>query len=187
MAAVDALAGDTQELTMARKPTPVPKNELPADDALAALAAPIAPLADEYIAVLIMSLAGRLNRGASGYYQTHFDISMVDYRIVLALGLAKNLNISAVATSADVDKAAASRSLRALEQRGIVELEQTVSRGRAAIVHLTEEGRALERQLKKSSRARERRFIAALSEDECTQATALLKKLIAGVPHMNKD
>lgn len=159
----------------------------PRDGALGALAAPIAPLADEYIAVLVMSLAGRLNRGASNHYLKHFDISMVDYRIVLALGLAKNLNISAVAASADVDKAAASRSLRALEQRGVVELEQTATRGRAAIVHLTESGRELERQLKKSSRLRERRFIAGLSEDERKQAVALLKKLIAGVPNMNKE
>ncbi|MDN8617945.1 MarR family winged helix-turn-helix transcriptional regulator [Variovorax ginsengisoli] len=159
----------------------------PRDGALALLAAPIAPLADEYIAVLVMSLAGRLNRGASNYYLKQFDISMVDYRIVLALGLAKNLNISAVAASADVDKAAASRSLRALEQRGVVELEQTATRGRAAIVHLTEAGRELERALKKSSRQRERRFVAGLSEDERKHAVALLKKLIAGVPHMNKE
>ncbi|MDB5730129.1 MAG: transcriptional regulator, MarR family [Variovorax sp.] len=163
------------------------KKSEPQDGALALLAAPIAPLADEYIAVLVMSLAVRLNRGASNYYLKHFDISMVDYRIVLALGLAKNLNISAVAVSADVDKAAASRSLRALEERGVVELEQTATRGRAAIVHLTASGRELERQLKKSSRLRERRLIAGLSEDERGQAIALLKKLIAGVPHMNKD
>ena len=38
------------------------------------LAAPIAPLAEEYIAVLVLSLAGRLNRGASGFYLRHFDI-----------------------------------------------------------------------------------------------------------------
>lgn len=157
------------------------------DPVLQVLAAPIAPLAEAYIAVLVMSLAGRLNRGASNYYQKHFDISMADYRIVLALGLAKGLNISAVATAADVDKAAASRSLRALETRGVVELEQTATRGRAAIVHLTEAGRLLERQLKKSSRLREGRFVSMLSADEHTQAIAILKKLIAGVPHMNKD
>jgi DNA-binding MarR family transcriptional regulator len=159
----------------------------PKDPVLEVLAAPIAPLAHEYIAVLVMSLAGRLNRGASNYYQKHFDISMADYRIVLALGLAKGLNISAVATAADVDKAAASRSLRALEKRGVVELEQTATRGRAAIVHLTEQGRLLERKIKRSSRLREGRFVSMLTDDERIQATALLKKLIAGVPHMNKD
>jgi DNA-binding MarR family transcriptional regulator len=153
----------------------------------AGLAAPIAPLAEEYLAVLVMSLAGRLARGASSYYLRHFDIGMADYRIILALGLSKGLNISAVATAADVDKAAASRSLRLLEQRGIVELEQTNSRGRAAIVHLTQAGSALEGQLKKSSRQRERRFIAGLSVAEREQATLLLKKLIAGVAHMNQE
>ena len=162
-------------------------SDRPKDLALEVLAAPIAPLAEEYIAVLIMSLAGRLNRGAANHYQQHFDISMVDYRIVLALGLAKGLNISAVAAAADVDKAAASRSLRALEARGVVELEQTGSRGRAAIVHLTEAGRQLERQLEKSSRLREQRFLSLLTQGEHTQATALLKKLIAGVQLMNQE
>lgn len=157
------------------------------DPVLEVLAAPLAPLADEYIAVLVMTLAGRLNRGASNYYLKHFDLSMVDYRIVLALGLTKGLNISAVATAADVDKAAASRSLRSLEQRGVVELEQTATRGRAAIVHLTEQGRQLERKIKKTSRLREARFVSKLTGDECAQVTVLLKKLIAGVPDMNKD
>jgi len=159
----------------------------PSAAALAGLAAPIAPLAEEYLAVLVMSLAGRLNRGASSHYLRHFDIGMADYRIILTLGLSKGLNISAVAAAADVDKAAASRSLRLLERRGIVELEQTNSRGRAAIVHLTKAGTELERQLKKSSRQRERRFVAGLSEPEREQATFLLKKLIAGVAHMNKE
>jgi len=163
------------------------KKLIPPDEALSLLAAPIAPLAEEYLAVLVMTLAVRLNRGASNYYLKHFDISMADYRIVLALGLAKDLNISAVAASADVDKAAASRSLRALEQRGVVELEQTATRGRAAIVHLTQAGRELERALRKSSRQRERRFIAGLTDEERGQAVALLKKLIGGVPRMNKE
>ena len=162
-------------------------SDRPKDLALAVLAAPIAPLAEEYIAVLVMSLAGRLNRGAASHYQKHFGITMVDYRIVLALGLAKGLNISAVAAAADVDKAAASRSLRALEGRGVVELEQTGSRGRAAIVHLTDAGRQLERQLKKSSRLREQRFLSLLAPGEHAQAIALLKQLIAGVQLMNKD
>jgi DNA-binding MarR family transcriptional regulator len=154
---------------------------------LEALAAPIAPLAEEYLAVLIVSLAGRLSRGAASYYLRNFDIGMADYRIVLALGLAKGLNISAVAAAADVDKAAASRCLRTLAERGIVELEQTSSRGRAAIVHLTPAGAALERELKKSSKLRERRFVSTLTDAERTQVAVLVKKLIAGVPHMNKD
>ena len=153
----------------------------------AAAAAPVAPLAQKYLAVLILTLAGRLNRGASSFYMSRFAITMVDYRIVLALGLAKGLNVGEVAHAADVDKAAASRSLRVLQQRGYVDLEQTSGRGRAAIVHLTEAGRAFERELKKAARVREQRFVAGLTAQEREQAAALVLKLIGGVPNMNKE
>lgn len=159
----------------------------PEDNGAPDLAAPIPPLAQDYLAVLVMTLAGRLNRGASSYYLHHFDIGMTEFRIVLAVGMARGLNISEVATAADVDKASASRSLRLLEARGIVELEQTSTRGRAAIVHLTPEGKALEREVKKAARRRDRLLIAGLSAQERAQATALIQKLIDSVPNMNKD
>lgn len=151
------------------------------------LAAPVAPLAEEYMAVLVLTLGGRLNRGASSYYQRHFGIGMADFRIVMALGLVKGLNVGELATAADVDKAAASRSLKFLQGRGLVQLEATGSRGRAAIVHLTDEGRAFERELRKSARRRDRRLLAGLTESERDQAVALLRKLIASVPNMNKE
>lgn len=151
------------------------------------LVAPIPPIAQEYIAVLVTSLAGRLNRGASSYYLREFGIGMTEFRIVLAVGLAKGLNVGEVATAADIDKAAASRSLRLLQGRGIVEMEQTSTRGRAAIVHLTPEGKAFEREVKKAARRRDRLLIAGLSAQERAQATALILKLIDSVPNMNKD
>lgn len=158
-----------------------------ATEAPAEVAAPIARLAEEYIAVLVLSLAGRLNRGAASYYLRHFDIGMTDFRILMALGIVKGLNIGEVAAAGDVDKAAASRSLKFLQGRGLVELEQTGSRGRAAIVHLTEEGRAFERDLRKVARRRDKRLLAALSDAERVQAAALIRKLIAAVPNMNKE
>jgi DNA-binding MarR family transcriptional regulator len=150
-------------------------------------AAPIARLAEEYIAVLVLSLASRLNRGATSYYLRHFDIGMTDFRIVMALGLVKGLNVGEVAAAADVDKAAASRSLKFLQSRGLVEMEQTATRGRAAIVHLTARGREFERELRKAARRRDRRLQAALTEAERIQAGRLMRKLIAGVPNMNKE
>jgi len=150
-------------------------------------AAPIAPLAEEYLAVLVLSLAGRLNRGAASYYLSRFDIGMTDFRIVMALGLVKGLNVGEVAAAADADKAAASRSLKFLQGRGLVELEQTATRGRAAIVHLTEEGRAFERELRKAARRRDKRLRDALTQAEQAQAVDLLRRLIAGVPNMNRE
>lgn len=151
------------------------------------LAAPIGVLAQEYIAVLVLSLAGRLNRGASSYYLRHFGIGMTEFRIILAIGLEKGLNVGEVAVAADVDKAAASRSLRLLQGRGIVELQQTSTRGRAAIVHLSTAGAVLERELRKAARRRDKRLTAAFTADERAQAVGVIQRLIASVPNMNKE
>ncbi|MDB5816573.1 MAG: transcriptional regulator, MarR family [Rhizobacter sp.] len=150
-------------------------------------APPIGMLAQEYIAVLVLSLAGRLNRGASSFYSRHFDIGMTEFRIILALGLVKGLNVGEVAAAADVDKAAASRSLRLLEGRGIVELEQTNTRGRAAIVHLSKAGAKLEGQIRKAAKQRDKQLTESFSDDELAQALAVIRRLIASVPNMNKE
>jgi DNA-binding MarR family transcriptional regulator len=149
--------------------------------------APVTPLARDSLAFLVMSLAGRLNRGASSYYQRHFEIGTAEFRILMSLGLSKGLNVGEVATAADVDKAAASRSLKWLQQRGLVQMEQTTSRGRAAIVHLTTDGQAFEKELRKAARRREKRFVATLSPEEIALAESLIHKLIGNVPAMNKD
>ena len=152
------------------------------------LTVPMTPLSRNSLAILIISLAGRLSRGAAAYYQQHFDINMAEFRILTALALTKGMNIGEVAFTADVDKAAASRSLRQLEQRGLVALtQQTNSRGRAAIVQLTDEGRYLERDLRKTARKREKRLVATLDAAERGQIGTLLNKLVENVPIMNKE
>lgn len=156
-------------------------------DVMEYLAAPVTPLADDSIAFLVTSLARRLNRGTSDFYLEHFGIGLADFRVLLTLGLSRGLNVGAVALAADVDKAAASRSLRHLEERGLVQMEQTTTRGRAAIVHLTAEGVAHEREIRRAARGREKRFVASLGPGEREEAVGLIRKLIGNVPDMNKD
>jgi hypothetical protein len=66
-------------------------------------------------------------------------------------------------------------------------MEQTNSRGRAAIVHLTKQGALVEKQLRKDAQRREQRFVATLSPAEHDCAVALIHKLIGNVPAMNKE
>ena len=150
------------------------------------LASPITPLARDSLALLVTSLAARLNRGATAYYPQHFGIGMAEFRIVLALGQENGLNIGALATVAEVDKAAASRGLRTLEQRGLVELLQTSSRGRAAIAQLTIQGRSFEFDIRKSAQRRENKLTAVFSATELEFANDFLYKLTGQVAIMNK-
>src|SRR3569832_313863 len=98
-------------------------------------------LAREHVAVLVSTIGMRLNRGATAYYRSAWNISAVEWRLLMTLKTIEALNVSELSEAADIDKAAASRSLAVLADRGLVSIEQTRSRGRAAIAKLTGAGR----------------------------------------------
>lgn len=78
---------------------------------------------------------------------------------------------------ADLDKAAVSRSLTLLEERKLVSVEQTRTRGRAAIAKLTVEGRKLSTQLMQVSLQRQARLFKNFSRADKERLNALLHQL----------
>lgn len=142
------------------------------------------PLADDYTAWLITSLATRLRRGASNYYAREWQIGSTEYRLLMALGLEASCTAIAAATAADIDKAAASRSLQVLEGEGLVE---TIRPGREMQIRLTSAGRRLRSRLKVASDRRDGRLTHGLSAEEVTRLRADLRRLIDNLPFMNQD
>ena len=92
---------------------------------------------NRYMAAYIMGVANRLANGASNYYRSKFGLGMTEWRTMLAIGTSDHRIVREVAEKADLDYAAASKSLRLLEQRGLVQMEQTSRRGRAALSFAT--------------------------------------------------
>jgi len=145
------------------------------------------PLAHDYTAWLITSLAARLSRGASSYYARAWKIGSTEYRLLMALGhMGDEDACSAIsaATAADIDKAAASRSLQVLQGEGLVE---TIRRGREMQIRLTDAGHSLRSELKKASDRRDRRLTHGLSASDVARLRADLHRLIGNVPFMNED
>lgn len=142
---------------------------------------------DGYLAAQVMGVANRLNNGASAYYRRHFNLGMSEWRAMMAIGAADGAIVREVAEQADLDHGAASKSVRLLQERGLVSIEQTTRRGRAAIVRLTAEGEAVHRQLREAARRRQRRLLEAFTADEIEALRALLRRLKAQVPHMNAE
>ncbi|MGN6115795.1 MAG: MarR family winged helix-turn-helix transcriptional regulator [Nitrobacter sp.] len=101
----------------------------------------------------------------------------VEWRLLLTLSRIESLNVSELSDAADVDKAAASRSLGLLQERKLVSVEQTQSRGRAAIVKLTAEGRKLSAKLVQVSREREARLFKDFTATEKKRLNELLQRL----------
>jgi DNA-binding MarR family transcriptional regulator len=103
----------------------------------------------------------------------------------MAIGTSTHRIVREVAEMADLDYAAASKSLKLLQRRGLVAIEQTQSRGRAAIASLTPNGLDVWRRMRSAAQARQRRLLAAFTREEVETLWALLQRVEAQVPAMN--
>jgi DNA-binding MarR family transcriptional regulator len=142
---------------------------------------------NQFIAAYIMGVANRLANGASLYYRKHFDLGMTEWRALMAIGTSTHRIVREVAEMADLDYAAASKTLRALQQRGLVEVQQTQTRGRAAIASLTPRGLEVWRGMRAAAKARQRRLLAAFTREEVETLWSLLRRVEAQVPAMNAE
>lgn len=142
---------------------------------------------NRYLAAYIMGVANRLAVGASAHYRRHHNLGMSEWRTVMAIGPSTHRIVREVAEMADLDVALVSKSLKLLVQRGLVAMQATQTRGRAAIVSLTPEGLALHRQLRASALRRHRRLLSAFTADEVRLLWSLLERVEAAVPRMNAE
>lgn len=134
-------------------------------------------LAQQHITVLLVSIGMRLNRGATAYYRTAWDLGMAEWRILMVLNSTESLNVGELSEAADLDKAAVSRSLPLLEERKLVSVEQTRTRGRAAIARLTAEGKKLSARLLRVSLERQTRLFRTFPKADKDQLNRLLEQL----------
>ena len=134
-------------------------------------------LAEQHITVLLVSIGLRLNRGASAYYRAAWNLSMAEWRLLLALKSTRALNVGELSAVIDLDKAAVSRALTVLQDRKLVSVQQTRTRGRAAIATLTAEGRKLSSKLLRASLQRQQRLFKSIPKADKAELERLLRNL----------
>lgn len=134
-------------------------------------------LADQHITVLLVGIGFRLNRGASTYYRDAWNLSMAEWRLLLALKSTRSLNVGELSAVIDIDKAAVSRALTLLQKNGLVSVQQTRTRGRAAIATLTDAGQKLSAKLLRVSLQRQRRLFKSIAPSDKAELGRLLRQL----------
>lgn len=162
---------------------PVPKRTVTLHDTADGSQASV----NRYLAAYIMGVANRLANGASNHYRTHFNLGMSEWRAMMAVGTREESIVREVAEMADIDHAAASKSVRLLAQRGLVSIEQTSRRGRAAIVRMTPLGQETYVQLRDAALRRQERLVSAFTPKEIDTLWDLLRRVEQQVPYMNAE
>lgn len=166
-----------------RKPAAAPPRPEPQATPMPAHEAEV----NRFLAAYIMGVANRLANGASAHYRKAFGIGMSEWRAIMAIGTSSHRIVRDVAQMADLDYAAASKSLKLLQADGLVAIEQTQRRGRAAIASLTPKGLAVYRRLCASATRRHERLLHDFSEEETQMLWALLRRIERNVPAMNAE
>ena len=98
-------------------------------------------------------------------FETRFGVKNTELRILVHLG-GQSLAVNELARRTHVDKAWISRSLRALEARGLVVRTPHPTDARASLVRLSPEGEALVQSFAPLAATRNRRLLAGLDEAE---------------------
>jgi DNA-binding MarR family transcriptional regulator len=124
------------------------------------------PSMDDFVTVRLVLLADVIAKAAAETFESRFGVKNTELRILAQLSGKDALAVNEIARRTRVDKAWISRSIRALERRGLVSRADHPTDTRASLVSLSAKGRSLVEQLEPVARARNERLLEGLDRAE---------------------
>ncbi|CUH80623.1 MarR family winged helix-turn-helix transcriptional regulator [Tropicibacter naphthalenivorans] len=137
--------------------------------------------------VLLNFAANRFNRAAAKAYAQKFDIGIMDWRMLVMLTRVPGATVTQSAQTIGIDKAAISRSVARLEQRGLAVAGDVHANGRSRGWWLTEAGRALHDRVLVEALTRQKRLLDGFSPQEIATLTDMLGRFIDNLDRLNDD
>lgn len=140
---------------------------------------------ERYVPALLVFLANKLTSGASALFRRHFGIGTTEWRIMAMIAVEPWIAAGRVCKVIGFDKAAVSRTLVMLQDKGLIVSRSHHSDGRSLVYALSEKGWRLHGRVLEISLERERRLLGDLSADEREALIDLLNRLHRRLPEMN--
>lgn len=126
-------------------------------------------------------VANHYRRLTSRQFRARFGIGATDWRMLVILTVTPGSSVADAAAATGLDKAAVSRSLAGLRDRGLAVDTPTAGDRRRQDWHLTPEGCAVHDRALQASLRLNRAALAGLDEDAVAHLTALLDRVLANV------
>lgn len=134
-------------------------------------------VAQDYLPYLLSTINKTLNWGASRLYLDLFGLGLNEWRVLSAVFNTPGIFAYQVADRVALNKAVVSRSVRVLEDAGLLRTEVTAQR-RQFHLHLTAAGDAMHNTMIGIALARENALVCDFSPDERQQLLQLLGRLL---------
>lgn len=153
---------------------------MPAKRKSAPATAEHAPLQLEHFLPYRLSiLSNTVSQAIADDYQSRFNISVTEWRVMAVLARYEGLSAREVAERTAMDKVAVSRALARLVAAGRVDRTTHDADKRRSVLSLTDAGWAVHDEVAPMARMRERELLAKLDAEEHAWLTRILDKLLA--------
>jgi DNA-binding MarR family transcriptional regulator len=130
-----------------------------------------------FITYRLSMLSGKLNRQANRVLKKAGNLRVPEWRILALLNLHGEMNGSRIADLVNVDPGLVSRSLRALEARGLIATRRSDDDRRNALTSLTAAGRTLHAKVLPAMQRRQQYLLSVLTADERAALLRITDKL----------
>ena len=127
--------------------------------------------------VLLVFAANRFTRSAARFYQERFGIGAMDWRMLVMLTKEPDIPVARASKVIGIDKAAVSRSLGRLADKGLVRFTTPGGDTRRKSWALTEEGVSLHETILKEALARQEKLLKGFEKEEVLLFNSFLKRL----------
>lgn len=139
-----------------------------------------------FLPYMLASLAQDVSTELSTIYAQQFELTVPEWRVLANLAEHDTLNARQIVETSSMVKSKVSRAVQSLDQRGLITQQTASGDARAKDLSLTEEGKALYRQIAPKALAWERSLLDGLTTGEYRDLMYLLEKLQTRVDEMKK-
>lgn len=132
---------------------------------------------ERYVPAFITFIANKLSNSATAFYQRNFGVNVTEWRIMSLLAIEPGIPASRICHVIGYDKGPVSRTLAALQTRGLVAIRTDPNDGRSHSISLTARGRSTHDKVIVAALARERRLLSCLDKTEQEVLIELLRRI----------
>ncbi|RYY78886.1 MAG: MarR family transcriptional regulator [Comamonadaceae bacterium] len=136
---------------------------------------------EDYPSTMLMRLAQAIQAEISSTYATAHGLSVAEWRMLAHLNAQSATQLGDLCRELAMDKAYASRLIRSLAARGLIEVHTDPDHGRRLILEITATGRALAARILPEARAAQERLLQVLEPAERIAFHASIRKLQAAI------
>ncbi len=132
---------------------------------------------ERYVPAFITFIANKLSHSATATYQRRFGVNVTEWRMMSLLAIEPGIPASRICHVIGYDKGPVSRTLTALQTRGLVAIRTDPNDGRSHSISLTAKGRATHDKVIVAALERERRLLSCLDNGEQEVLIDLLRRI----------